>query len=106
MITDSFPTGTGVPHVALSIPGLTGHILGTPGHKPRESQRITTDVFPQLVVGSTSRPGSLQQFDPDRGLLRNTLAMTVMAPPCAEAVRLACCGPTKDCSVPVQMGVK
>jgi hypothetical protein len=26
------------------------------------------NVIPQLVAGSVSRPGSVQQFNPDRGL--------------------------------------
>jgi hypothetical protein len=50
------------------IPGLTGHVLGTSAHKPRQCQQITINVIPQLLTGSTSRPGWVQQFNPDRGL--------------------------------------
>jgi hypothetical protein len=41
-----------------------GHIWTKAG----QSQRITRDVFRQLLVGSASRPGSIQQFNPDKGL--------------------------------------
>jgi hypothetical protein len=69
---------TGAPHVALSIDGLTGHILGTLGHKPRQSERITANVILHLVVGSAWRPGSVQQFNPDRGLRWGVPACVVM----------------------------
>jgi hypothetical protein len=54
--------------ISLSITELAGHLLGTPRRKPRESQKITRNVIPQLVAGSPVWPGSVQQFNPDRRL--------------------------------------
>jgi hypothetical protein len=48
--------------------------LGTFGHKPRQSQGMTSGVIPQLVAGSMSRPGSVQQFNPDRRLDQKTIS--------------------------------
>jgi hypothetical protein len=74
---DCLPYRRGIPLVRMAwrlpriiegrSPQVTGHILGTAGRKPSESQRITIDVFSQLLAGSTSRPGSVQQFNPDKG---------------------------------------
>jgi hypothetical protein len=52
-----------------------GTFWGTSGRKPRQSQGITLNVIPQLVAGSTLRPGSVQQFNPDRGLRRTVTAL-------------------------------
>jgi hypothetical protein len=49
------------PRLAHAAPGGTrGRILGALGHKRGKSQRITYNVIPERVGGSTSRPGSVQ----------------------------------------------
>jgi hypothetical protein len=68
IVTDLFRTGRARRTLHCEIRGLTGHILGAPGHKPRQSHGITIDVISQFPAGSRSRPGSVQQFNPDRGL--------------------------------------
>jgi hypothetical protein len=45
------------------------------GHSSAQTEAVSTNyeyVIPQLVVGSTSRPDSVQQFNPDRALKRPT----------------------------------
>lgn len=69
MIADSFPTG----RARRTLRCHAGPDLAHPGHTWARTyrgnlKRITYRVVPQLVVGSTARPGSLQQFNPDRRL--------------------------------------
>jgi hypothetical protein len=58
MIADLFPRGSRHT-LRREIRGLTGHILGTPAHKPGQSQRTTANVISQVRTGLRLRPGSV-----------------------------------------------